>query len=74
MSIAQTGLGPVTANLRSRSGSVLWSGAGLLVLGRLVMIAPVRGHTGRHQAQNPLTPLSSFPEPPLVAASVIAWC
>src|SRR5690554_1447336 len=34
--------------------------------GRLVMVAPVRGHTGRHQAQNPLIPLSSFPEPPLI--------
>jgi len=31
------------------------------------MLAPVRGHTGRHQAQNPLIPLSDFPEPPLNA-------
>ena len=29
------------------------------------MVAPVRGHTGRHQAQNPLIPMSRFPEPPL---------
>jgi hypothetical protein len=33
--------------------------------GRLVMVSPVRGHTGRRQAQNPLNPLSRFPEPPL---------
>jgi hypothetical protein len=29
------------------------------------MVAPVRGHIGRHQAQNPLTQLSEFPGPAL---------
>ena len=30
---------------------------------RLVMLAPGRGHIGRHQQQNPLIPLPRFPEP-----------
>src|SRR5690606_38668693 len=40
--------------------------------GRLVMVAPVRGHPGRHQAHNPLIPLSSFPAPPLQTPPVTA--
>jgi hypothetical protein len=30
------------------------------------MVAPVRGHTGRRQAENPLTPLFRFSKPPLI--------
>jgi transposase len=35
----------------------------------LLIVSPVHGHHGRHQADNPLIPLSRFPEPPLVFRS-----
>jgi DNA replication protein DnaC len=36
----------------------------------LLIVSPVHGHHGRHQADNPLIPLSRFSEPPLLATAL----